>query len=1012
MSPLASSHKPPFVLHASAVARAHTFLSCAAFLSALPLACALHYERIVKNDVAGYPDEWFPSVSATIGDWYPERNIFQLLIAINAGPRFALSALQWYLHRTPISSIPGFVFVIGLLRTLSCGGWVFVTSSDHHDVHDVLMISYIVLNLPYMYYTLACTPAAHTAARKRRRLAFVAFFATIVPMVYFFIQHKVHRIPGAYTRYAFFEWGLIFFDVLYDSAAELDFAATDMKIVVSAPDTDQIVKSTATSEGAEKHASSEPSKWSVITRSVYSDDFMFEHVIFWPAVAFVSDVYLSYVFWSIYTSLAPTLFYFSIWELGISGQELTLLSTLAPAFLSIRSFREWALSDQGRVRLRLASFLGVLAYVASQPLSRLLLVTVANGAAALSASVEWFGATPANVAYQAMLAGVGFLLASVSKHANYGNNPIWPLVDSQSGGMHKTAIAFTVLAWISWLKRVPVHEGQRQAEERFDKHDETRWKNTKPPSPGPPRHWLRASLPLGALIFSLHSLLSDASTLIAWSWTGYPVTGPVPNQHGAITHIAQALGLAWGAALTGGIEGWWALAHPVYYALGAGGAYAMYAHRDWAGYEGGLVLAFFLMSIVPLVWARTREAAARAGLAKVAAVAWLVNALFDVASTFTVAYAFVPGGQYFRERTDMVLIAQFACLALAFDWPGTNNAPDYALYRSLKLPKEHRSPFRLALAVLVAVSLYVSVSSAPGVVPTPSHPGARIVRAGIWTVHFGLDNEGRDSQRAMRDLIRDMELDVVGLLETDLHRVVFGNRDLTRFIAEDLGYYVDIGPGPNQHTWGAVLLSKFPIINSTHHLLPSPRGELAPAIEAYLDMYGTPVKVVVAHNGQEEDPVDRELQTTEIARILADAHPAPAVFLGYLVTNPHASRPDPYPIMVEDGRVHDVDDEDLDRWCQYIFYRGLYRTAYARISRGKVTDTEMQVAQFVVPRHGAGVVDDGREARYLRSWKENLPEDHRFPMAYYPQRGGVNGHAYHVFDTPLYYNVPEGAREW
>ena len=62
--------------------------------------------------------------------------------------------------------------------------------------------------------------------------------------------------------------------------------------------------------------------------------------------------------------------------------------------------------------------------------------------------------------------------------------------------------------------------------------------------------------------------------------------------------------------------------------------------------------------------------------------------------------------------------------------------------------------------------------------------------------------------------------------------------------------YVDIGPGPNQHTWGAVLLSKFPIINSTHHLLPSPDGELAPAIEAYLDMFGTPVKVIVAHNAR------------------------------------------------------------------------------------------------------------------------------------------------------------------
>lgn len=61
---------------------------------------------------------------------------------------------------------------------------------------------------------------------------------------------------------------------------------------------------------------------------------------------------------------------------------------------------------------------------------------------------------------------------------------------------------------------------------------------------------------------------------------------------------------------------------------------------------------------------------------------------------------------------------------------------------------------------------------------------------------------------------------------------------------------VDLGPGPNQHTWGAVLLTKFPIISTKHHLLPSPGGELAPAIEAVLNIYGTEVTVVVSHNGQ------------------------------------------------------------------------------------------------------------------------------------------------------------------
>ena len=63
---------------------------------------SLHYHKIVQNEIAvrtrdqlccsahtdpnqGYPEEWFPSVSATIGDRYPERSVFMLFIALTSG---------------------------------------------------------------------------------------------------------------------------------------------------------------------------------------------------------------------------------------------------------------------------------------------------------------------------------------------------------------------------------------------------------------------------------------------------------------------------------------------------------------------------------------------------------------------------------------------------------------------------------------------------------------------------------------------------------------------------------------------------------------------------------------------------------------------------------------------------------------------------------------------------------------------------------------------------------------
>ncbi|TBU27075.1 Frag1/DRAM/Sfk1 family-domain-containing protein [Dichomitus squalens] len=1006
MAPSVAGKRNPFALHASTIARAHTYLAFAAFLSALAIGCALHYKKIVKNGVAGYPEEWFPSVSATIGDWYPERNIFQILIAINAGPRFALVALQYYLHRSATSSIPGFLFLVGLLRTLSCGGWVFITSSDDHDVHDVLMVSYIVLNLPWMFGSLAFTPANHTAARRRRRWTSIAFFGSLVPMIYFFIQHKVHRIPGAYTRYSFFEWSLILLDVMYDSSVELDLQAADLKMTVgnfvaSSSEADKIadaplsssvsaptpVAATTAVKSAGESTSQPNGKEATATKATATQSL---YSCAQPTVSFVSDVYLSYMFWSVFTALTPTLFYFSIWQLGISGQELALLSSLSPLLLGIPPFKGWAYSREGRTTLHVLTLVGLASYLSSSPMTRLLLVSFANSAATVGATAVWFGGDDEGVAYQALVTGLGFLMTSLSKHANHSNNPIWPFVNENSGGCNKTGIALALLAILEFAYRPVQSQPVKPAKSA--------------PTPAPQTHWFPGAIFLGSFIFSLHSLLGDPSTLIAWSWTGYPITGPIPSQHGSLTHLAQVLGLGLAAFLAGSASTSDVLAHPLYLALGSASAYVMYTYKDWTGYAGGLGVAAFLMSLVPTVWARARAAALDGGVAKTAAVAWLVVCFFDVASVFTVAYAFVPGGEYFRERTNWVLAAQFAGIGLAFRWPALGNGSV-----ALTLSKRAQYTVQYALALLSALSLLATLYHIPTVVPTPHRPGPRIVRAGIWTVHFGIDNRGRDSQRLMRDLIKDMELDVVGLLETDLHRVTFGNRDLTRVIAEDLGFHVDIGPGPNQHTWGAVLLSKFPIINSTHHLLPSPDGELAPAIEAYLNMFGTPVKVIVSHNGQEETPLDRELQATELARIMAESYPDPVIFLGYVVTKPHAPRPAPYQIMVEDGKVFDIDDEDADRWCEYIFYRGLYRTSYARVSRGIVTDTEMQIGQFVVPPYKRTIRDDSRTARYLRSFKEWLPEDHWFPMEYYPELGGKNGHGYHVFNTPLYYKLPDEA---
>lgn len=136
----------------------------------------------------------------------------------------------WYLLTTrPNSTLPKFVAYTGIFRTLTCGGWTYVTSTDDHDWHDIFMISYLVATLPWTLGCIALSPPNPASIRYRKIFAGL-FFATLVPLIYFFIQHKVHRVAGAYTIYAFFEWSLVLLDVAFDSVTALDFASLELVV--------------------------------------------------------------------------------------------------------------------------------------------------------------------------------------------------------------------------------------------------------------------------------------------------------------------------------------------------------------------------------------------------------------------------------------------------------------------------------------------------------------------------------------------------------------------------------------------------------------------------------------------------------------------------------------------------------------------------------------------------------------------------------------------------------------
>ncbi|XXH02108.1 Protein cwh43 [Hypoxylon texense] len=951
---------PIVSLNAKWISWTHTAVAYTAFLSALSVGVYLHYHKIVQNEFYGYPDEWFPSVSATIGDRYPERSFFMLFIAMTSGPRFALVALWYLLTAKPGKALPKFIAGVGVFRTLTCGGWTYVTSTDDHDWHDIFMISYLVATIPWTAGCIALSPP-NPAAIKYRKYFAGAFFGMIPFMVYFFIQHKIHRVAGAYTTYAFFEWSLILFDVAFDAVTALDFDT--FEIVVK----DVKGLSKGVNESSQPTAVIEKEKRKA-TAGIFNVRFS------WPEILdTAAEVYYGFVFWSMLTGLGVAIWYFPLWYMGISGYEAFVMSTIGPLLLGIKPLRSLVIQN-----LRVVHFLslgGLLAWQVKDPAYRLSTVGVGVAVSCLAWAATLYSESVHEVRLESKILAwiVGLIMSSAVKFAWQTNNPLWPIMHDANGGQNGVGLILAILAMLRFTRKAPLNTGAAGNDKQSGSS-------------------LLAALGIGGLFFGLHSLLSDSSTMILWVWEGYPVRGPLAAPHGWFTVAAMTAGLLTGIRYPKLVSTW------SVYGVGCVGAAVLTLYHNWFGYYGALTTAFYLTAIAPPLI----TAASKKSPATTFGFGFFIYNLMVLFHVWVVAYAFVPGGPLVREHTDWIMTTMMLLIGAGVFNLTSVHARNHETRRQ---PSrfQHRKYHTLALGIINLSFIATAIRRFPSNDYKPYHEDSRLITAGIWTIHFSLDNDMWSSEYRMRDLIKELEIDVIGLLETDSQRIIMGNRDTTQFLSEDLGMYVDYGPGPNKHTWGSALLSKFPIMNSTHHLLPSPVGELAPAIHATLDVYGELVDVFIFHSGQEEDPEDRRLQTEYLSKLMGSSS-RPSILLAYLVTKPLEGN---YNTYVSDiSGMHDVEPSDWDRWCEYILYKHLQRVGYARVSRSTITDTELQVAKFVVPKSDAekaqvAALDSDPEMRNRRVNEHDVPEGWKFPALF---RGeGVRGHRYHVFNKPWYY---------
>ncbi|XP_058833861.1 post-GPI attachment to proteins factor 2-like [Topomyia yanbarensis] len=184
---------------------------------------------------------FLPSLSAAIGNYQPQRFVWQFSVLVHAPPRYAIAFLYKNFHvgllRKRRKELAYLACILNITELSSLVGLTMWTSIDNYEVHKFCFTTFVIASMSYMIILIIINRATReldilSASEKKsikyKKRLFVANLCSILLAVYFFIRHNTYCERGVYSLFALSEYVYVYSNIGFHMTAYWDFISANL----------------------------------------------------------------------------------------------------------------------------------------------------------------------------------------------------------------------------------------------------------------------------------------------------------------------------------------------------------------------------------------------------------------------------------------------------------------------------------------------------------------------------------------------------------------------------------------------------------------------------------------------------------------------------------------------------------------------------------------------------------------------------------------------------------------